>query len=272
MRGGAFGRLLLGHGGVEIADLVGHANEFLDLVRAHAASPPSASFRAVAKQSAWSARATAIRVTPKARALSSASEVGAESDDQRARAENRRLGDHLERAAAGDEEEAVARRRSPARQSAPIALSSALWRPTSSRTSTMRPSRAHQAAAWTARVSAFSGWRRSSSASAAPIAAGASGGPDPAAGEARASGEMSSTPQRPQPVRPAIARLRARCALQLLAGERDRDPPAVVRPLDLDAANVLDAIGDPLGQRKAVGEVLEIAGRRHHHREGRRRR
>ena len=43
MRGGAFGRLLLGHGGVEIADLVGHAHEFLDLARRHAAIPPRAS-------------------------------------------------------------------------------------------------------------------------------------------------------------------------------------------------------------------------------------
>ena len=48
----------------------------------------------------------------------------------------------------------------------------------------MAPARSHHAAAWTARVSALSGWRSSSAASAAPIAAG-DGAPAGAARAAR---------------------------------------------------------------------------------------
>ena len=83
---------------------------------------------------------------------------------------------------------------------------------------------------------------------------------------------MSSMPQRPHPVRPLMARLRAQMRLQFLARQRDCDPPAVFGPLDLDAANVLDPPGDPLAQREAIGKVLEVAGRRHHYGEGRARR
>src|SRR5208282_5636964 len=60
----AFGRLILGHGGVKVADLIGHTHEFVDLARRHAAQPPLCSSRSLKKLSALSARATAISETP----------------------------------------------------------------------------------------------------------------------------------------------------------------------------------------------------------------
>ena len=57
--------------------------------------------------------------------------------------------------------------------------------------------------------------------------------------------------------------------LQSLAGDRDLELPAVLDRLDLDAANIVDAIGDLFGQRKAVREIFEILRRRHHDGEGR---
>src|SRR5271166_594933 len=174
MRGCALGRFSFGHGGVEIADLVRHAHEFLDLARGHAAIPPPEPSPAVSKLSALSERATAIKLTPNCRALSRASEVGAERDTKVVAPKIATLTtisneQRLEMTKNPSSE------LTPARKSAPIALSSALWRPTSSRASTIRPSRPHQAAPWTARVRRFSGWRSSSSSSAAPIAAGATG-------------------------------------------------------------------------------------------------
>ena len=65
--------------------------------------------------------------------------------------------------------------------------------------------------------------------------------------------------------RPAARQMR----LQPFTRNRDLDLPAVVDPLDLDAPNVLDRLGDLLGQRKPAGEILEILRRRHHDREGR---
>ena len=60
MRGDALGRFLLGHDGVEIADLIGHAHEFVDLAGGQAANPPLASSVRSSNHSAWSPRATAI--------------------------------------------------------------------------------------------------------------------------------------------------------------------------------------------------------------------
>ena len=57
--------------------------------------------------------------------------------------------------------------------------------------------------------------------------------------------------------------------LQPFAGQRDLELPAVLDRLDLDAADIVDALGDLLGQRKAVGEIFKVARRRHHDREGR---
>ena len=43
MRGDPLSRFPLGHGGVEIADLIGHAHESVDLAGRQAANPPLAS-------------------------------------------------------------------------------------------------------------------------------------------------------------------------------------------------------------------------------------
>src|SRR5208282_5871489 len=65
--------------------------------------------------------------------------------------------------------------------------------------------------------------------------------------------------------RPAARQMR----LQSLASERDPDLPAILDALDLDSPDVPDALGDLFGQSKAVGEILEVARRRHHDGEGR---
>ena len=57
--------------------------------------------------------------------------------------------------------------------------------------------------------------------------------------------------------------------LQPLAGKRDLKLPALLDALDLNAANIVDALGDLLRQRKAIGEILEVLRRRHHDRKGR---
>ena len=56
---------------------------------------------------AWSARAIAISVMPQACGAFDGERGRRGKRDQRRRAEYRRLGDHFERAAAGDDEEAV---------------------------------------------------------------------------------------------------------------------------------------------------------------------
>src|ERR1700733_11799074 len=91
--------------------------------------------------------------------------------------------------------------------------------------------------------------------------------------------EKSSIPQRPQPVRPLIARPRAgasahrpaarQVGLQPFAGKRDLELPAVLDPFDLNASDIADALGDLFGQRKAVGEILQVVWRRHHDGKGR---
>src|ERR1700722_14879053 len=57
--------------------------------------------------------------------------------------------------------------------------------------------------------------------------------------------------------------------LQSLAGNADLELPAVLDGLNLDAADIGDAIGDLLGQSKAISEIFEIVWRRHHDGEGR---
>jgi len=61
--------------------------------------------------------------------------------------------------------------------------------------------------------------------------------------------------------------------LHLVGGERDDEPqPArLFIALHDDAAHVLDAIDDPFREAETHGEILEIARRAHHHREGDRR-
>src|ERR1700722_5404290 len=65
MRSDPLGRFPLGHGGVEIADLIGHAHKSIELACRHAANPPLASSFPPSKHKAWSRRATTIRRTPK---------------------------------------------------------------------------------------------------------------------------------------------------------------------------------------------------------------
>ena len=97
----------------------------------------------------------------------------------------------------------------PARASAPANLSSALWRPTSSRTATRPSPGVQKAAAWTARVRAFSACAAVSDAIAAGMSSGATLSPPDGSGEgARVASSRLSMPHRPQPVGPASRRRR----------------------------------------------------------------
>src|SRR6478735_9556432 len=151
VRSSAGSGFLLRHGGVKIADLIGHTRKFVELAGRHAASPPFAWSFPSSKHKAWSRRATATTRTPNRRARSSASEVGAET-------ETRVLAPKIAvLATISNEQRLVMTKKplsgaTPARASAPIVLSRALCRPTSSRTKTIAPSCPHHAAAWTARV------------------------------------------------------------------------------------------------------------------------
>src|SRR6202167_4560369 len=146
MRGGALDRFPIGHGGVELADLVRHAHKSLELAGAQAANPPLASSFPSSKHKAWSRRATAIRRTPKRRARSSASDVGADTETSVPAPKIAAL-------ATISNEQRLVMTKNPLsgamalRASAPIVLSSALCRPTSSRTTTIAPSRPRHAAA-----------------------------------------------------------------------------------------------------------------------------
>src|ERR1700688_3279878 len=133
MRGRALGRFLLGHGCVEVADLIGHAHKSVELAGGEAANPPLASSFSSLKHKAWSRRATAITRTPKRRARSSASEVGADTETSVPAPKIAAL------ATISNEQRLVMTKNplsgaTPAREIAPIVLSSALCRPTSSRT------------------------------------------------------------------------------------------------------------------------------------------
>src|SRR3984957_3560347 len=226
MVGRAVHRLFVGHGFEIIADLIGHPDQLFDLAAAHAARSPAADRSACVKIVAWSPRAIAISVTPLACARSMASEVGAESATSVEAPKIAAL------ATISNEQRLVMTKKpsagaTPLLMSAPINLSSALCRPTSSRKATIAPSRSHQAAPWTARVSALSGCLSSSACNAALTAAGSTGGPLATGDRAAGREARSAMPHRPQPVRPEIARPRARCALM-------RSPASVtltLRPL-----------------------------------------
>ncbi len=102
----------------------------------------------------------------------------------------------------------------PSCATAPISLSSALWRPTSSRTVRSTPSRSAQPAAWTAPVARCRCWRAAIAAIARCSAPGANCVVTPCAPPSRASirpvsrsnQARLSTPHRPQPVLPVRAR------------------------------------------------------------------
>ena len=78
------------------------------------------------------------RVIPRSCASSTASEDGAPTAATRA-ARDRRLLHELEREPPADAEDRVGERQQPSRNAQPTTLSSALWRPTSSRTQRARP-------------------------------------------------------------------------------------------------------------------------------------
>src|SRR3954468_20583295 len=74
MRSYRCGAFLGGQRGVRVADLVGHAGEFLDLAMAHATSPEGSKVKAPSR------RAVTTSATPAASAARSASVVGAETE------------------------------------------------------------------------------------------------------------------------------------------------------------------------------------------------
>ena len=184
----------------------------------------------------------------------------------------RRLLHHLEGAAAGDDDEARPPGRCPRRIRAPISLSSALWRPTSSRTASERaveigPGRGVDRAGLGVAAAGASSMRQ----------------------QRRAGSPRRDTagPRRAAARRPAAARPRSRsrrrrsrcgppwraCARDGRASARAPDRRAgACRPPPLGStANRADLVGrrdDALGQAEAVGEVLEVGRGRHHHRVG----
>src|SRR6185312_1263598 len=165
MVGNAVDGLVAGIGGEEAGDLVRHVNHVL---RLHW----SAACIAWVMRSGWvttrtlSGRASATSVRLQASATRPARAVGAEmatSTGMPAAAAFCTIST-LQRLVMRAKPSAASR---PRQAMAPISLSSALWRPTSSRANWIRPALFTQAAAWTERVSWLTACCRGSSASAA---------------------------------------------------------------------------------------------------------
>lgn len=213
-----------------------------------------------------SARATAISLTPSARARSIASDVGAETETSAGApkiaafstiSKEQRLVVSMKPSAAPI----------PARRHAPIVLSSALCRPTSSRTTSRSPRLSHQAAACVARVEAKIGCASSSSDSARAIAAPS--GVTPCTGvEAEDLVEALDAAQAATRAPRKIASPR-HVTTQRIGRQRCRRHASVVLRPDLDPADFLRAADDAFGQAEAIDEILEIGGRRHHYGIGR---
>ncbi len=69
---------------------------------------------------------------------------------------------------------------------------------------------------------------------------------------------------------PADRALASQMRLQSFPGQRDAKPPgAAFDRLDLDSADLVGPFDDPLGEQEAIGEIFEIARRRHHDHERR---
>ena len=192
-------------------------------------------------------------------------------DDAR-RADHRRLLHHLDRHAAGQQHDAVDPRASPARASAPTSLSSALCRPTSSRTAT-RPG---LAAARTPRHERRASARLSTCAWRQRVERRADRrGREHArrrrrVGSGRIASSRLSMPQRPQPVGPARCRRRSRERRRARLGEPHAQLDAGLDARRSRAGRISVRRGDDaFGQAEADREILEVARRRHHHRVGR---
>ena len=124
------------------------------------------------KTSKPSARAMPISVMPASSASRDRKRGRCGDGDHDRRAEHRRLLHHLDRDAAGQQQQAVGPPITPSRASAPASLSSALCRPTSSRNATSPRCGCQKPAACTAWVCWFSFCAAGSAAIAAWIAGG----------------------------------------------------------------------------------------------------
>ena len=178
---------------------------FSSLAGAHAACPPPAATESPAKLKAASARAIAITAIPYSRAAPARASWGPTRHQRPAP----KIATFV---TSSNEQRLVTTKKppsppAPARRERPDRLVERIVASDVLADQKIRPSSPHQAAACTARVSALSGCRASSSASAAPIAAGSTGRAGCSPGRARGNRPRSSTPHRPQPVRPLIARL-----------------------------------------------------------------
>ena len=188
-------------------------------------------------------------------------------------AEHGRLGDHLERTAAGDDEKAVVGRRRRPRQSAPISLSSALCRPTSSRTGDDRAVAVAPGGGVHGAGQALSGWRVRARRSAAPTAAGSIGrAPAPTRRAAGRSARVLDAAQAAAGA-PADGAPRARdgrSAARRPARHRPAAHPPRARPRRRECRSRRSTI--PSVRAKPYAKSSRSCRRRHHHGEGRRRR
>src|SRR5579883_1917082 len=155
-----------------------------------------------------SARATATSVMPAASAIRTASAVGAETATITG-------APSVAAFCTISTETRLVRSTMPslaetlASASAPHSLSSALWRPTSSRKATMPCGAVQNAAACTARVSRLISCSGARLCTAVMISAWVTCPPKGTMAAGRSACAMESTPHRPQPVGPAICRRRA---------------------------------------------------------------
>ena len=176
----------------------------------------------------------------------------------------------FETAAAGHDDESRRFGRLPARARAPISLSSALWRPTSSRTSSIAPSVPHHAAACTEWVDAIQRLQRRQR-----IERGAYRD----AGYRRALAAADGADRGATAARPALRCRtgRSRRALRASGDSRASRSRACggSAQIDSDAVEIvrhrylLDRArrrcSDAFGQRQSDREILEVRRSRHHH-------
>ena len=155
----------------------------------------------------------------------------------------------------------------PAAASAPISLSIALWRPTSSRTVWIAPAGEAKAAAWAAPVLRPSGWwsrkrgERGEDRGFGRARRGAATG-----GSGRATASRFSIPHSPHELSATRARTRSVSWSMPRPASAGADDPAVLDFGDGDVGQVGRRFRQAFGQREAEREILEVGGRGHHHR------